>query len=78
MCFYETGKAVGFVSTARVTHATPACLYAHSPNRNWENNADIPASERPDGCIDIAAQLLERDNKNIQVKHSELNITVYI
>ena len=26
----EAGKATGFVTTARVTHATPAALYAHT------------------------------------------------
>lgn len=30
------GKAAGVVSTARVTHATPAACYAHSPNRDFE------------------------------------------
>ncbi|XP_072046901.1 alkaline phosphatase, tissue-nonspecific isozyme-like [Amphiura filiformis] len=63
----RAGKSVGFISTARVTHATPACLYAHSPNREWESNEDIPVAEQPDGCIDIAAQLLEGDNKEIKV-----------
>ncbi|XP_022104253.1 alkaline phosphatase, tissue-nonspecific isozyme-like isoform X2 [Acanthaster planci] len=52
------GKATGFVTTARVTHATPACLYAHSPDRNWENNADIPEKEAALGCTDIAHQLV--------------------
>jgi len=44
------GKAVGVVSTARLTHATPAAVYAKTANRNWE-------SEAPEGCTDIAAQL---------------------
>ncbi|GFO46069.1 alkaline phosphatase [Plakobranchus ocellatus] len=30
------GKSVGLISTARVTHATPAAGYARSPDRNWE------------------------------------------
>ncbi|XP_033642112.1 alkaline phosphatase, tissue-nonspecific isozyme-like [Asterias rubens] len=54
----KAGKATGFISTARVTHATPACLYAHSPNRNWENDADIPPEEAAYGCTDIAQQLI--------------------
>ena len=29
------------VTTARVTHATPAACYAHSPERNWEHDADM-------------------------------------
>ncbi len=50
------GKSTGIVSTARITHATPAANYAHSPERNWE--AD---SNQPTGCAvpDIARQLVE-------------------
>jgi len=50
------GKSVGFVSTARITHATPASGYAKSADRNWEDD-----SELPEGCdtqTDIASQLL--------------------
>ena len=32
------GKATGVVSTARLTHATPAATYAHICNRNAEND----------------------------------------
>ncbi len=51
------GKAVGVVSTARITHATPAAVYAHSGDRNWEDNSKIP-----EGCAqkDIASQLIEK------------------
>ncbi|XP_071805885.1 alkaline phosphatase-like [Asterias amurensis] len=54
----KSGKATGFVSTARVTHATPAALYAHSPHRDWECDSDIPQKETDIGCIDIAQQLI--------------------
>ncbi|XP_022104207.1 alkaline phosphatase-like isoform X3 [Acanthaster planci] len=54
----KEGKATGFVTTTRVTHATPACLYAHSPDREWENNGDIPEKEAALGCTDIAHQLV--------------------
>lgn len=53
----ERGKAIGIVSTARITHATPAAVYAHVPDRDWENDATIPVPERGKGCIDIATQL---------------------
>lgn len=53
----ERGKSIGIVSTARITHATPAAVYAHVPDRDWENDATIPVSQRGNGCIDIAAQL---------------------
>ena len=54
--------STGIVSTARVTHATPAASYAYSPDRNWESDKDI----EPDTCVgvidDIAVQLLEQNN----------------
>src|SRR5690606_34992103 len=33
----SAGLATGIVTTARLTHATPAATYAHSPDRNWES-----------------------------------------
>ncbi|ABV35860.1 alkaline phosphatase [Shewanella sediminis HAW-EB3] len=53
------GLSTGVVSTARITHATPAATYAHSPERNWESDADLPAEAVTNGCKDIAAQLLD-------------------
>ncbi|KAG5898691.1 hypothetical protein JTB14_030641 [Gonioctena quinquepunctata] len=38
----NAGKSTGFVTTTRVTHATPSALYAHTPNRNWESGEDTP------------------------------------
>ncbi len=52
------GLATGIVSTTRITHATPAATYAHSPQRNWEADTDIPAPMRDCGR-DIARQLVE-------------------
>ncbi|AMX03831.1 alkaline phosphatase [Microbulbifer thermotolerans] len=46
------GKSTGIISTARVTHATPAATYAKVPDRDWEYKVT-------DGdCTDIAAQLV--------------------
>lgn len=52
----QAGKSTGIVSTARVTHATPAANFAHTPERNWEADSNQPA-----GCAvpDIARQLIE-------------------
>ena len=50
----EDGKAVGIVSTARITHATPAAVYAKTASRDWEDA--VP--EGCDGSTDIAAQLI--------------------
>ncbi len=57
--FEESGRATGIISTARITHATPATTYAHLPERDWESDADLPAAARNAGCRDIALQLLE-------------------
>ena len=54
----QAGMATGVVTTARITHATPAATYAHSPERGWESDFDMPAAARQQGCKDIAAQLL--------------------
>jgi alkaline phosphatase len=53
------GLATGVVSTASITHATPAAVYAHSPSRDWEADAYIPADKRALGCQDIAQQLVQ-------------------
>jgi len=52
----QAGKSTGIVSTARLTHATPAANFAHTPERNWEADSNQPA-----GCAvpDIARQLIE-------------------
>lgn len=55
----EKGMATGLVSTARITHATPAATYAHLPERNWESDADMSAKAQAEGCRDIARQLIE-------------------
>ncbi|MEP1605746.1 MAG: alkaline phosphatase, partial [Marinomonas sp.] len=52
------GMALGIVSTARITHATPASVYARAADRNWEADAAIPEGERGKGCDDIASQLI--------------------
>ncbi len=58
------GKALGVVTTARITHATPAVTYAHSADRNWENNAAMPAAAIEAGCEDIAAQFVSFEGGN--------------
>ena len=52
------GWATGVVSTARLTHATPAATYAHSADRNWEDISDMPQAAIDEGCEDIASQLV--------------------
>lgn len=52
------GKSTGVISTARITHATPAATYAKSADRNWEDISDMPAEAIAAGCKDIADQLV--------------------
>ncbi|MEM9233434.1 MAG: alkaline phosphatase, partial [Pseudomonadota bacterium] len=54
---HDTQRRVGIVSTARITHATPASLYASSPDRGWEADTDLPGDAA--SCTDIASQLIE-------------------
>ncbi|KAH8387011.1 hypothetical protein KR093_004141 [Drosophila rubida] len=53
------GMRTGFVTTTRVTHATPAALYAHVADRRWESEATMPADAQQQGCLDIARQLVQ-------------------
>lgn len=60
------GKATGIVTTARLTHATPAANYAHTAVRDWESDSEIRNHETTNGLTpgsctvkDIARQLIE-------------------
>ncbi len=57
----QVGLATGVVTTTRITHATPAAAYAHTPLRDWEADALVPAADRA-ACADIARQLIEFDH----------------
>ncbi|KAH9632934.1 hypothetical protein HF086_002756 [Spodoptera exigua] len=45
------------VTTTRVTHATPAASYAHSADRRWEADTDMP--KKGLCCEDIATQMVK-------------------
>jgi len=51
------GKAVGILSTARITHATPAAMYSHSPSRDLEADKDIKGVFA--NCASIAQQMVD-------------------
>ena len=55
----DRGLATGIVSTATITHATPAATYAHVAQRDWEVDANMPAAAKAAGCTDIARQMME-------------------
>ncbi|XP_068171727.1 alkaline phosphatase, tissue-nonspecific isozyme isoform X2 [Antennarius striatus] len=55
----DAGKSVGIVTTTRVNHATPSAAYAHSVDRDWYSDNEMPADALEAGCKDIARQLFE-------------------
>ena len=55
----KRGLGVGIVTTTRITHATPAAVYAHTADRDWESDTNIPADQQGQGCKDIAQQLVD-------------------
>ncbi|KAJ3645656.1 hypothetical protein Zmor_023297 [Zophobas morio] len=63
------GKSTGFVTTARVTHASPAGVFGHSAQRDWETDTDIiNDGKNASVCTDLATQLVTEDvGKNLNV-----------
>lgn len=53
------GFDTGVVTTARLTHATPAATYAHSPERRWEGDLNRYPNAYWYGCDSIAKQLID-------------------
>ncbi|XP_054280459.1 alkaline phosphatase-like [Macrosteles quadrilineatus] len=63
----KEGMSTGLVTSTRVTHATPAALFAHSPSRYWEDDSKVPPAARK-LCKDITRQLVEDEpGKNLNV-----------
>ncbi|KEQ18823.1 alkaline phosphatase [Endozoicomonas numazuensis] len=60
----DAGQSTGVVSTARLTHATPAATYSVSPDRGWEDDKDMPQEAKNAGCVDIASQLIDFEYGN--------------
>jgi len=60
----KAGLNSGIVTTTRLTHATPAASYAHIPERDWENDSEIPSQEKKHGCQDIARQFVDFPHGN--------------
>ena len=58
------GLSTGVVTTARITHATPASTYSSTPERNWEADSDLSTEAITNECQDIAYQLVMRDEAN--------------
>jgi len=54
----NAGKSVGVISTARITHATPAAMFGYADSRDWEADKDIPEDVKQYQCQPLAAQLV--------------------
>ncbi|WP_100641803.1 alkaline phosphatase [Alteromonas facilis] len=67
------GLSTGIISTARITHATPAATYAKSADRNWEDISDMPADAVSGGCVDIADQLVNFEDY-LEARYSGLDV----
>lgn len=59
------------MTTAQVTHATPAAAYAKSPFRYWQCDTKMMADGNQTlPCKDIARQLVEDEpGRNLKVGH---------
>ena len=67
------GLASGVISTARITHATPAATYAKSANRNWEDISDMAEVSGGQGCEDIASQLVNFE-ANLEARYPGIDV----
>jgi alkaline phosphatase len=67
------GLSTGVISTARITHATPAATYAKSADRNWEDVSDMPEDAVTAGCTDIADQLVNFES-NLEARFSGIDV----
>ena len=55
----DRGLATGLVTTTTVTHATPAGVYGHAPERGWEDDSLLSDAARAADFPDFARQLVE-------------------
>ena len=68
------GLSTGIVSTARITHATPAAAYAKAASRDWEDISNMSAEAVVAGCEDIASQLIHfESNLETRYEGSDIN-----
>jgi len=54
-------KSVGVISTARLTHATPAAMFSHTVSRAIEAERDLQDPFDYEGCTSISQQLIDSD-----------------
>lgn len=73
MCF---AREKGLITTTQVTHASPAGVYAHTANRNWESNQQLlDDGGNPNYCSDIAQQLIHGSvGRKMKVSYSHYSL----
>lgn len=55
----DYGMRTGLITNTRITHATPAGVYAHVADRYWENDAKLKSEGgSTESCPDVAYQLV--------------------
>jgi alkaline phosphatase len=69
------GLSTGVLSTARITHATPAATYAKSADRNWEDISDMDIANHAEraNCEDIASQLINFET-NLEARYTGIDV----
>lgn len=69
------GLSTGILSTARITHATPAATFAKSADRNWEDISDMDIENNAEraNCEDIALQLINFE-KNVEQRYTGVDV----
>jgi alkaline phosphatase len=67
------GLSTGIISTARITHATPAAVYAKAADRNWEDDGDMSDAAKAAGCKDIADQLINFEH-NLETRFRGVDV----
>jgi len=55
----KAGMSVGVISTARITHATPAAMYGRAVDRGWETDKDVNPRAVKARCTGLSTQLLK-------------------
>ena len=55
---HKKGLSVGVISTARITHATPAAMYGHAVDRGWEAEREVDERAVKAKCKGLSSQLL--------------------
>lgn len=61
-------KDAGFVTTTRVTHASPSGVFAHIADRDWENDGEIIDDKCDSNLVDDIAEQLIRGEVGKKLK----------